>query len=227
MRNVLFAMCLLMPAYSVSGQVNYQGRLYYGRVCSSPNCAMCNRIEAGLNSQRISQTFVPSTAYRTPVSPLRAKVIPKPVYRPLSDTTLEPTPQAAVKAMLELIDIQAGELLVDLGCGDGRILIAAAKDYGAEAVGIELNPDSVRLARENARKSGVSGSVMVIERDILALEQIDADVVTMFLFPELIDAAWQKIRDGTKVVSFSHPLPNAPEVVVRAGFTYFVKVKGS
>ena len=219
-----FLVCLLVMICPLmaDAQVRYGRHIYSSRVCNSPYCEMCNRIEDGLRAQR--ERIMPSTAYFS-VPDKVVKTLP--AHNPLADTTLEPSPQEAVDAMLQLVAPKATELLLDIGCGDGRILLAAAKGYGAQTVGIELNPESAKLARTNAWNAGVTDRVLVLQRDVLDLQTIDADIVTMFLFPELIEAIWPKITEGTRVVSLWHPLPaiaNARQVK-QGEFTFFLAIK--
>jgi len=210
--------------------VRYGRGTYTSRVCSNPWCEMCNRIETMLAAQRQQWLFTPVVT-KAERRETRLPEAVKPVHNPLADTRLEPSPKGAVDAMLAIVSPEPGELLVDLGCGDGRILIAAAVRYGVQAVGLELNPESAKLARANAIEAGVTDRVLVLERDILDTPAFDADVVTMFLFPELIEAAWPKIKSGTRVVSLGHRLPSHVDAsrvqrqVDGQTLTYFLAVK--
>jgi SAM-dependent methyltransferase len=96
-----------------------------------------------------------------------------------------PTLPEIVDAMLKLADVKSGDLVVDLGCGDGRIVIAAAHKFGARARGMELNPELAREARENARKAGVADRVQIIEGDLFEADVRDATVVALYLLPEV------------------------------------------
>lgn len=113
------------------------------------------------------------------------------------------TPQLLVEKMLELAAITPRDFLVDLGSGDGRIVIAAAK-LGTRALGIEYNPDLVKLSIRNAEKEGVSGLTQFIEADIFEFDFSKATVVTMFLLPELnmrLRARLLDMEPGTRIVS--------------------------
>ncbi len=81
------------------------------------------------------------------------------------DVPYLPTTEAAVDAMLKLADVKSSDVVYDLGCGDGRLVIAAAKEYGAHGVGIDINPDRIREANENAAKAGVQSLVRFEEND--------------------------------------------------------------
>src|SRR5215475_851698 len=85
---------------------------------------------------------------------------------PALDVPYVPTTEAAVDAMLKLADVKKNDTVYDLGCGDGRIVIAAAKTYGAHGVGIDINPERIAEARENARKAGVEDLVRFEEADL-------------------------------------------------------------
>jgi len=101
------------------------------------------------------------------------------------DVPYVPTTEVAVKAMLKLADVKKTDIVYDLGCGDGRIVIAAAKDYGARGVGIDINPVRISEAKENARKAGVTDLVRFEERDLFEADIHEATVVTLFLLPNI------------------------------------------
>ena len=94
------------------------------------------------------------------------------------DVPYVPTTEEAVRAMLKLADVKKTDIVYDLGCGDGRIVIAAAKIYGARGVGIDIDPDRIREAKENARKAGVENLVRFEENDLFQAHFRDATVVT-------------------------------------------------
>ncbi len=116
-----------------------------------------------------------------------------------------PTTQVAVQAMLKLAGVTSEDVVYDLGCGDGRIVIAAAKLYGAHGVGVDIDPQRIREANENARKAGVEGLVRFEENDLFQAKIREASVVTLFLLtsvnarlrPKLL----RELRPGTRVVS--------------------------
>lgn len=121
------------------------------------------------------------------------------------DVPYEPSPQEVVDKMLELAKVTKDDLLYDLGSGDGRIVISAAKKYGARGVGVDLDPRRVEEAKMNARAAGVEDKVKFIVGDLFTTNFSDATVVTLFLFkhinlrlrPEL----WRQLKVGTRVVS--------------------------
>ena len=100
------------------------------------------------------------------------------------DVIYVPTPQDVVDAMLKLARVKAGDVVYDLGCGDGRFVVSAAK-LGARGVGIDIDPQRIREASENAKKAGVAGRVKFMEADLFEADFRDATVVTLFLLPEL------------------------------------------
>ncbi len=121
------------------------------------------------------------------------------------DVPYVPTTDDAVAAMLKLADIKPSDVVYDLGCGDGRIVIAAAKKFGARGVGVDLDPVRIREANENARKAGVEKLVRFEERDIFQTDIHDANVVMLFLLnsinlklrPKLL----RELKPGTRIVS--------------------------
>ena len=130
-----------------------------------------------------------------------------------------PMPEEVVQEMLEIAQVSARDIVYDLGSGDGRIVIAAAKRFGARAVGIEIDPDLVRDSIADADQAGVSHLVRFIEGDIFAMHISPATVVTLFLLPEfnrrLLPKLLAELRPGTRIVSYKYPLGDwAPEKTV-------------
>jgi len=126
------------------------------------------------------------------------------------DVVYDPTPAKVVDAMLELAQVKPGDLLYDLGSGDGRIVIAAAKRYGVHAVGIEVDPELIKRAQENARRAGVDALVQFREEDIFTANYHDATVVTLFLGYELNLKLRPRLRatlaPGARVVSHEYDM---------------------
>ena len=129
--------------------------------------------------------------------------IAQPKHEP--DVPYVPTTQEAVKAMLKLADVKPSDIVYDLGCGDGRIVIAAAKEYGAHGVGIDINPERIAEAKENANKAGVEKLVHFEENDLFDADIHEATVVTLFLLNSVNEKLRPKLRKdlkpGTRVVS--------------------------
>ena len=121
------------------------------------------------------------------------------------DVPYVPTTEKAVAEMLKLAGVKKTDVVYDLGCGDGRIVIAAAKNYGARGVGIDINPERIKEARENAKKAGVENLVTFQEKDLFEAEIADATVVTLFLLPQinlkLMPKLLKDLKPGTRVVS--------------------------
>lgn len=120
-------------------------------------------------------------------------------------------PKHAVDKMLEMANLKPGETLYDLGCGDGEIIIDAAKHYGVNAVGVEISEYLARKAVENARKAGVQNRVKVIHQDFMHTDLSDADVVTLYLATTANDTLRPNLerylRPNTRVVSYDYPIP--------------------
>ena len=116
-----------------------------------------------------------------------------------------PTTEEAVLAMLKLADVKKTDVVYDLGCGDGRIVIAAAKTYGAHGVGIDINPKRIHQAKESAKKAGVENLVRFEENDLFKADVHEATVVTLFLLPavnlRLRPKLLQELKPGVRIVS--------------------------
>jgi len=116
-----------------------------------------------------------------------------------------PTTPEAVQAMLKLAGVKKSDVVYDLGCGDGRIVIAAAKTYGARGVGIDIDPERIKEAAENAKKAGVENLVRFEEKDLFQADIHEATVVTLFLLssvnlrlrPKLL----RDLNPGSRIVS--------------------------
>ena len=121
------------------------------------------------------------------------------------DVPYVPTTEAAVQAMLKLGEVKQTDVVYDLGCGDGRIVIAAAKNLGARGVGIDINPVRIGEAKENARKAGVEKLVRFEENDLFEADIHEATVVTLFLLPhinlKLRPKLLHDLKPGTRIVS--------------------------
>ena len=129
------------------------------------------------------------------------------------DVVYIPTPQPVVEAMLELAKVTSTDLVYDLGSGDGRIVIAAAKKYGARGVGIEIDPALVEQANKNAAAAGVAGRVRFVRQDLFKSDLRPATVVTLYLLQSLNERLRPKLvrelRPGARVVS--HVFNMGPE----------------
>lgn len=118
----------------------------------------------------------------------------------------EPSPPAVVQAMTDLAAVKAGDVVYDLGCGDGRIVIAAAK-LGARAVCVDIDPLRISDAQENARSAGVADRIQFRNQDLFEVSLADATVVMLFLSPEFnlrLRERLQALPGGTRIVSHWH-----------------------
>ena len=116
-----------------------------------------------------------------------------------------PTPQEVVDRMLELAQVKKGDVVYDLGSGDGRIVVTAAKKYGVKAVGYEIDPQRIKESHENIKKAGVEKLVEIKQQDIRTVDLSGASVLTMYLLPEvnmmLRPNIWSQMKPGSRVVS--------------------------
>ena len=121
------------------------------------------------------------------------------------DVIYVPTPQEVVEDMLRLVNVKKGDVLYDLGSGDGRIPITAAKLYGVRAVGIDIDPARIAEAQENAKKAGVTHLVEFRNADLFMSDFREASVVTLYLLPELNvklrPRLLQELKPGTRIAS--------------------------
>lgn len=124
---------------------------------------------------------------------------------PRLDVPYVPTPQEVVNSMLDLAKVGKNDVLYDLGCGDGRIVVTAAKERGARGTGIDLNPQRIAEAKENAKKAGVEDRVAFRVGDLFEADVSPATVVTLYLLPDvnvkLRPRLWKQLKVGTRVVS--------------------------
>ncbi|MGE5217483.1 MAG: SAM-dependent methyltransferase [Chloroflexota bacterium] len=116
-----------------------------------------------------------------------------------------PTPQEVVDRMLALAEVKKGDVVYDLGSGDGRIVITAAKKFGVKAIGFEIDPERIKESRENIKKAGVGQLVEIRQQDIRTVDLSPASVLTMYLLPEvnlmIRPNIWQQMKPGSRVVS--------------------------
>jgi len=120
------------------------------------------------------------------------------------DVFYVPTPQPVVEAMLEMANVTAKDVVYDLGCGDGRIPITAAQKYGARGIGIDIDPQRIAEANENAKAAGVTGRVTFLNQDLFTSDFTEATVVTLYLLPSLNEKLipqLKALKPGTRIVS--------------------------
>lgn len=132
----------------------------------------------------------------------------------------DPTPQEVVDRMLVLADIRRNDVIYDLGSGDGRLLITAAKKYGIRGVGFEIEPGLVKLARENARKTGVEKLVQIRQQDFLSADLSSATVVTLYLSYDgnlaVREQLQRQLKPGTRVVSYTFDMGDWPPKIAES-----------
>jgi precorrin-6B methylase 2 len=135
------------------------------------------------------------------------------------------TPQPVADAMLTLARVTPGDVVYDLGSGDGRIPITAAKKYGARGIGIDIDPQRIREANANAQASGVTDKVKFLNQDLFTTDISEASVVTLYLLPslnlKLMPKLMKELKPGTRIVSQTFTMGERypPEKTVQAGYT--------
>jgi SAM-dependent methyltransferase len=128
-----------------------------------------------------------------------------PVQQVQTDVPYVPTPQPVVDAMLKLAKVNSKDLIYDLGSGDGRIPITAAQKYGARGIGIDIDPERVKEAKQNLQSAGVGNLVQFRQQDLFKTDFSQASVVTLYLLPDinlkLRPKLLQELKPGTRIVS--------------------------
>jgi len=141
---------------------------------------------------------------------------------PAPDVIFEPTPQRSVDAMLAAADVGRGDVVYDLGSGDGRIVVTAARRYGARGVGVDIDPARVEEGRERARRHGVDHLVRFVQGDLFETDLSEASVVALYLLDELNvrlrPRLLEQLRPGSRVVSYRFTMGDwGADVITRAG----------
>ena len=137
------------------------------------------------------------------------------------DVVFVTTPHKVVREMLKLAGITKDDVVYDLGSGDGRIVIAAAKDFGARGVGVDIDPKLVAESTQNARKAGVSERITFIEQDVLKADVSQATVIALYMLPalnkQLIPKFFRELQPGTRVVSHRFEIGDwKPDMTLKA-----------
>lgn len=173
---------VLLTAFSI-------GSLVLAGCTQQQNVSSQEKSEVSPSAVEVQQRTSPTTqpAERTP------------------DVVYVPTPQQVVDKMLEVAQVKKGDVLYDLGSGDGRIPITAAKKYGIKAVGIDIDPQRIQEANANAQKAGVTDKVKFLQQDLFKTDISEATVVTLYLLPELNvklrPQLFKQLKPGTRIVS--------------------------
>jgi ribosomal protein L11 methylase PrmA len=119
------------------------------------------------------------------------------------------TPYDVASRMLQMAQIKKEDLVYDLGCGDARILVLAAQKYGCRAIGYDIDPERVRASRENVEKNHVEDLVKIVQADIFTLDLREADVIPMYLLPEMnqkLLPQLEKLKPGSRIVCHNYDL---------------------
>ena len=150
----------------------------------------------------VAALVAPSSAQQAASAPLRS-----------TDVIFVPTPQEVVDAMLKLAKVSANDVVYDLGSGDGRIPITAAKTYGARGVGIDIDPQRIREANENLKAAAVGDKVRFLNQDLFTTDISEATVVTLYLLPslnlKLLPKLNRELKPGTRIVSHAFDMGSA------------------
>ncbi len=176
--------------------------------------------------RRLTFLTVLSASLLTLALPQAAQT-PAPAQAPSSLAPYVPTPQDVVDRMLALAGVTANDVVYDLGCGDGRIVITAAKKYGARGLGVDIDPDRIKESEANARAAGVESRVKFLMQDALTVDVSPATVVTLYLLSssnaKLRPILTKQLRPGARIVSHACSMgdwkPEKTDVFTDAGGT--------
>jgi hypothetical protein len=142
--------------------------------------------------------------------PLRAQDVPQPEKQPIMAGPYVPSPDTVVSQMLEMAGVGPDDVLVDMGSGDGRIVLTAAKLRGARGLGIEIQAPLIALSIETARREGVADRARFVRQDRFATDVSEATVVTIYLLPDTVtllrDKLRRELRPGTRVLTHDYPI---------------------
>ncbi len=177
-----------------------------------------------MKKSRLSVTGAPARVARLAqvVCALAAAAAPLAAQR--GDVPYVPTPPEVVDVMLNLGQVHKGDVLYDLGCGDGRIVVAAVQKFAAaRGTGIDINPERIKEAEENARQAGVADRARFIEKNLFDADLHDATVVTLYLLPDvnlrLRPKLLKDLKVGTRIVSHQFDMGDwKPDKQVEVGW---------
>jgi hypothetical protein len=142
-----------------------------------------------------------------------------------------PSPQSVVSDMLRYADVNGNDFLIDLGSGDGRIVLTAAKVFGARGFGVEIKEDLVKRANESAKQQGLADRVKFMKQDLFRTDISQASIITMYLLPDTVnmlrDKFMNELKPGTRIVSHDYPLTGwIPEKYVQMDLEEKVQISG-
>lgn len=163
-----------------------------------------------MNTRTLSATIL--AALVVWLSPAFAQQEAPPTRTP--DVIYVPTPQDVVDSMLKMAAVKPGEMVYDLGCGDGRIVVTAARDFGARGIGVDIDPQRIAESLENVKTAGVGDRVQIKQADLFEMNISDADVICLYLLPSLNlrlrPRILDELRPGTRIVSHSFDMGDWP-----------------
>ena len=142
-----------------------------------------------------------------------------------------PSPQSVVADMLRYADVTERDFLIDLGSGDGRIVLTAAKVFGARGFGVEIKEDLVKRSNDAAHKEGLADRVKFVKQDLFKTDMSQATVITMYLLPDTVnllkDKFLNELRPGTRIVSHDYPLTGwIPEKYIQMDLEAKIEITG-
>ena len=170
-------------------------------------CYQCGR--SGCYMARLYYTPAPRTAF-VQSQPLTPTLASSAVFQDEVQLRFKPTPQTVIEKLLELFPADKGSTVYDLGCGDGRILVAYCKRYGTNGWGCDIDAKTVALAKDNIEQQGVSRSILIDERDATKVQLGDADVVYLFQHESLIEKLHPSLATVPLVISYQGRIPQLP-----------------
>jgi precorrin-6B methylase 2 len=185
-------------------EITFKGTLDGNKLTGERTSSRGSQTVAGLKRRR-TQSNQPTTEIK--------KALRKP------DVIFVPTPQEVVDKMLELAEVKKDDLVYDLGCGDGRIVVTAAQKYGCRGVGYDINPKRIEESLENVEKNNVGNLVRIEQEDIFTLDLSEANVITLYLLPSLnvkLIPQLEKLKPGSRIVSHDFDMRGVtPDKVVK------------
>ena len=210
--------------------VSLPDEVIYARLLKSLNGKPCSTIpyrtelQLWVDAPELGQIKLPLRHEGLLSLPEQAEVIVEGrIYHSL-DVPFVCTPADVVNKMLMLAKVKKDDLVYDLGCGDGRIPVTAAKKYGCKAVGYDLDPERVKESLENVKNNGVEHLVTIEQKDIFTLDLSEADVITLYLLPALnvkLIPQLEKLKSGSRILSHNFDMKGAkPDKVIRLASSF-------